>query len=83
MADGHNPLPGAHLGGNDHPTGLILTSEHGLCRAFKKITSHMTTKFLRSGTLYFGKDRLGLSHKDVYTHPIWSGFSMELYLAKV
>ena len=36
MVDGHNPLPGAHLGGNHHPTGLILrnntwhTSEHSL-----------------------------------------------------
>ena len=41
MADGHNPLPGAHLGVNYHPTGLILrnntwhTSEHGLGRSSK------------------------------------------------
>ena len=41
MADGHNPLPVAHLGGNHYPTGLILrknrwhTSEHNLGRASK------------------------------------------------
>ena len=90
MADGHNPLPGVHLGGNHHPTGLILrnntqyTSEHGLGRASKKtLTSHMTTKSLRSGTLYFDKQRLGFPHKEVVTHSIWSGFAMELYLEKV
>ena len=43
----------------------------------------MTTKYLRSGTIYFGKERLVFSHKEVDTHSIWSGFSMELYLAKV
>ena len=43
----------------------------------------MTTKSLRAGTLYFGEEILGLSHKEVGTHSIWSGFSMELYLAKV
>ena len=41
MADYHDPLPGAHLGGNNYPTGLISrknmwhTSEHGLGRASK------------------------------------------------
>ena len=43
----------------------------------------MTTKSLRSGTLYFGEERLGFSQKEVGTHSIWSGFYMELYLAKV
>ena len=43
----------------------------------------MTTKSLMSGTLYFGKERLGFSHKEVGTHSIWSGFAMELYLEKV
>ena len=47
------------------------------------ITSHITTKSLRSGTLSFGKERLGFSHKVVGNHSIWSEFSMELYLAKV
>ena len=47
------------------------------------ITSHMTTKSLRSGTLYFCEERLGLSHKEVGAHSIWSGFAMELYLSKV
>ena len=105
MADDHNPLPGAHLGGNHYPTRLILrtntghTSEHGLDRASKKqkkqkqktttttttttITSQMTTNSLRSGKLYFGEYILGLSHKEVSTHYIRSGFAMELYLAKV
>ena len=41
MADSHNTLPGEHMGGNNHPTGLILrnntwhTSEHGMGRASK------------------------------------------------
>ena len=41
MADKHNHLPGAHLGGNHHPARLIPrnnawhTSEHGLGRASK------------------------------------------------
>ena len=43
----------------------------------------MTTKSLRSGILYFGKERLGFSHKEVGTHFIWSGFAMEIYLDKV
>ena len=42
----------------------------------------MTTKYLRSGTLSFGEEILGFSNKEVGTHSIWSGFSMELYLAK-
>ena len=47
------------------------------------ITSQMTTNSLRAGTLYFGEERLGLSHKEVGTHSIRSEFAMELYLAKV
>ena len=43
----------------------------------------MKTKSLRSGTLSLGKERLEFSHKELGTHSIWSGFSMELYLAKV
>ena len=43
----------------------------------------MTTNSLRAGTLYFGEERLGLSHKEVGTHSIRSGFAMELYLDKV
>ena len=49
MVDGHNPLTGAHLGRNHHPTGLILrnntwhTSEHGLGRASKD-NYHLTNK---------------------------------------
>ena len=43
----------------------------------------MTKNSLRAGTLYFGKERLGFSHKEVGTHAIRSGFAMELYLAKV
>ena len=38
---------------------------------------------MRSGTLYFGEERLGFSKKEVCTHSIRSGFTMELYLAKV
>ena len=43
----------------------------------------MTTNSLRSGTLFFGVERLGFSHKEVGTHSIRSGFAIELYLAKV
>ena len=42
----------------------------------KKITSLLTNKSLRAGKLYFGKERLGFSHKEVGTHSIWSGFAM-------
>ena len=47
------------------------------------ITSYMTTNSLRAGTLSFGEERLRLSHKEVGTKYIRSGFSMELYLVKV
>ena len=43
----------------------------------------MTTKSLSSVNRYFGKERLGLSHKEVGAHSIWSGFAMELYMAKL
>ena len=43
----------------------------------------MTTNSLRVGTLSFGEERLGYSHKEVGTHSIRSGFAMELHLAKV
>ena len=43
----------------------------------------MTTKYLRSGTIYFIEERLVFSHKEVGTHSIWSGLAMKLYLAKV
>ena len=43
----------------------------------------MTTKSLSSGTLSFGKEILGFSHKEAGTHSIRSGFAMELYMAKV
>ena len=47
------------------------------------INSQMKTNSLRVVTLYFGEERLELSYKEVGTHPIRSGFAMELYLAKV
>ena len=43
----------------------------------------MTNKSLRAGTLSFGKDILGFSHKEVGTYSIRSEFSMGIYLAKV
>ena len=43
----------------------------------------MKTNSLRAGTLYFGEERLGFSHKEVGTHSIRSGLAMELYLAKL
>ena len=43
----------------------------------------MTTNSLRVGTLSFGEEILGFSHKEVVTHSIRSGFAMELYLAKL
>ena len=43
----------------------------------------MKTRSLRAGTISFVEERLGLSHKEVDTHSIWSGSAMELYLTKV
>ena len=43
----------------------------------------MTTNSLRAGTLSFGGEILGFSHKVVVTHSIRSGFAMKIYLAKV
>ena len=50
-----------------------------------KNSNHLSheKKSLRSGTLYFGEERMVFSHKEVWTHYIWSGFSMELYLTKL
>ena len=90
MADNHKPLPGAHLG----KIIIRLDSYSGTTRETPvntvwielqktTITSQMTTKSLREGTLSFGEERLGFSHKEVGTHSIRSGFAMELYLAKV
>ena len=42
----------------------------------------MTTKSLRAGILSFDKEMLGFLHKQVGTHSIWSGFAMEICLAK-
>ena len=47
------------------------------------ITSQMKKSSLREGTLFFGEERLVVSHKEVGTHSIRSGFAMEFYLAKV
>ena len=46
------------------------------------ITSQMITKSPRSGTLFFGGECLGFSHKEVGTHSLRSGFSMELFLSR-
>ena len=43
----------------------------------------MTTNSIREGTLSFGEEILGLSHKELGTHSIRSGFAMELYLDRV
>ena len=47
------------------------------------ITSQMKTNSLRAATLSFGKERLVFSHKEVGTHSIRSGFTMEHFLDKV
>ena len=43
----------------------------------------MTTKSLSSVTLSFGEEHLGLSHKEVGTHSLRSGFVMELFLSRL
>ena len=43
----------------------------------------MTTKYVRPDTFSFGKERLGFSHKDVGTHSLRSGFTIELFLENV
>ena len=90
MVGGHNPLPGAHLGeiiiqlesysGTTHETPVITVWSE---LQKTTINSHLTTKSLRSGTISFGEERLGFSHKEVGTHYISSGYAMELYMDKV
>ena len=63
---------------SDTPVNTVWVERHKTTA-----TSKMTTNSLRAGTLYFGEDRLGFSHKEVGTHSKWSGFTMELYLAKM
>ena len=41
----------------------------------------MKIKSLRSGTLSFREKHLGFSRKEVGTQSLWSGFSMEFFLA--
>ena len=60
------------------PVNMVWVERHKTT-----MTSHMTTISLRAGTLSSGEERLGFSHKEVGTHSIRSGLSMELYLAKV
>ena len=43
----------------------------------------MKIKTLRSGKLYSGEEHLGFSHKEVGTNSVQSGFTMELFLARV
>ena len=62
----------------DTPVNTVWLERHKTT-----ITSQMTTNSLRVGTLSFGEEILGFSHKEVGTHSIRSGFSMEIYLAKV
>ena len=60
------------------PVNMVWAERHKMT-----ITSQMTTNSLRAGTLSFGEESLGFSHKEVGTHSIRSGFAMELYLDKV
>ena len=43
----------------------------------------MIIKLMRYGTLFFGKESLVFSHKEVDTHSTLSGFSMEIFLKRV
>ena len=63
---------------SDTPVNTVWEERHKTT-----ITSQMTTNSLRAGTLSFGEERLGFSHKEVGTQSIQSGLAMELYLAKV
>ena len=54
----------------------------GVQRHKTAITSQMIYKSLSSGTLSFGKERLGFSHKEVRTKSLWLVFAMELFLVK-
>ena len=44
------------------------------------ITSKIATKYLSSITLYFGEESLEFSNKDVWTHSLCSGFTMEIFI---
>ena len=65
------------MGGNHHQTGLILRKTHDtplntvwVENNKTPITSQMTTKYLGSGTLSFGEERLGFSYKEVGNNSI-------------
>ena len=47
------------------------------------ITSQMKIKFMRSGTLSYGEERLVFSHKEVGTHYLQPGCYMEILLSRV
>ena len=57
----------------DTPVNTVWVERHKTM-----ITSQMTKNSLRTGTLSFGEERLGFSHKEVGNHSIRSGFAMEL-----
>ena len=62
----------------DTPVNTVWVENHKTT-----ITSQMTTKSLRSGTLFFGEERIGFSHKEVSTQSLRSDFSVEVFLARV
>ena len=49
----------------------------------KTITSQMTTKSLSSGKLSFVEEYIRFYHKEVGTHSLQSGFSMEIFLSRL
>ena len=89
MADNHNPLPGIwaeiiiRLDSYSGTTRDTSANTVWVERQKTTITSQMTTNSLRAGTLSFGEEKLGFSHKEVGTHSIRSGLAMERYLDKV
>ena len=63
---------------DDTPVNIVWLENHNT-----NITFQITTRSLRSVTLSLGEERLGLSHKEVVTHSLQSGFAMKLFLEKL
>ena len=63
---------------DDTPVNTVWMEKHKTT-----ITSQITTKSLRSVTISFREERLGLSHKELGTHSIRSCFSIDIFLARL
>ena len=73
------PMHVTYMGRHRHKTGIIPRNIE--CHPSEHSVGIKLIKSLRSGTLSFREERLGLSHKEIVIHSLRSGFSMELSMA--